>query len=92
MYFSEREKFIKAQENLKKFEDAIVENERSKHLIEIRKLNKVIKVLISALRYERGLSDVINFIDSLPEFQLKESDINRIMLFIDKKIIQGEDI
>ena len=87
MYFSEREKLIKAQELVKNFEDKIVENERMKHLIEINKLNKAIKVLISALRYERGVSDIINFIDSLPDFQLKESDISRIMLFIDKKII-----
>ena len=91
MYFDNKEKIIKTQELLQEFEDKIVESERTRHLIEIRKLNKAIKVLISALRYERGVGDVIDFIDSLPDFQWKQSDINKIMLFIDKKIIEGEE-
>ena len=74
------------RETLNKFEDLIRKDERSKLLIENNKLKQTIKVLISALRYERGVENVIDFIDSLPEFQLKESDINRICLFVDKKL------
>lgn len=77
------------RETLNKFEDLIRKDERSKLLIENNKLKQTIRVLISALRYERGVDDVINFIDALPEFKLKESDISRIRLFIDKKF-KGE--
>lgn len=74
------------RETLNKFEDLIRKDERSKLLIENNKLKQTIKVLISALRYERGVNDIIYFIDSLPNFVLKDSDIGRIMLFIDKKL------
>ena len=81
------------RETLNKFEDLIRKDERSKLLIENNKLKQTIKVLISALRYERGVNDIIDFIDALPDFQLKESDINRICLFVDtKKIKKGESL
>lgn len=71
---------------LNQFEDMIRENERAKQVIEIKRLKETIKVLIMALRYERGVNAIIDYIDSLPNFVLKDSDIGRIMLFIDKKI------
>lgn len=74
------------REKLKHFEDMIRQNERSRQMIENNQLKETIRVLISALRYERGVNEVINFIDSLPEFKLKESDINRICLFVYKKL------
>ena len=71
---------------LNQFEDMIRRNERTKQVIEIKRLKETIKVLIMALRYERGVNDIIDYIDSLPNFVLKDSDIGRIMLFIDKKL------
>lgn len=71
---------------LNQFEDMIRKNERAKQVIEIKRLKETIKVLIMALRYERGVNAIIDYIDSLPNFVLKDSDIGRIMLFIDKKI------
>lgn len=71
---------------LNQFEDMIRQNERAKQVIEIKRLKETIKVLIMALRYERGVNAIIDYIDSLPNFVLKDSDIGRIMLFIDKKI------
>ena len=71
---------------LNQFEDMIRKNERAKQVIEIKRLKETIKVLIYALRYERGVNDIIDYIDSLPNFVLKDSDIGRIMLFIDKKL------
>lgn len=78
------------RENVNLTKDAIQQSERAKQLIEIENLKKTIRVLISALRYERGVDDVINYIAGLPVFNLKESDINRICLFIEKKIKEGE--
>lgn len=71
---------------INQFEDMIRKNERAKQVIEIKRLKETIKVLIMALRYERGVNAIIDYIDSLPNFVLKDSDIGRIMLFIDKKI------
>lgn len=71
---------------LNQFEDMIRKNERAKQVIEIKRLKETIKVLIMALRYERGVNAIIDYIDSLPNFVLKDSDIGRIMLFIDKKL------
>ena len=71
---------------LNQFEDIIRKNEREKQVIEITRLKETIKVLIMALRYERGVNDIIDYIDSIPNFVLKDSDIGRIMLFIDKKL------
>ncbi len=71
---------------LNQFEDMIRKNERAKHVIEIKRLKETIKVLIMALRYERGVNAIIDYIDSLPNFVLKDSDIGRVMLFIDKKL------
>ena len=73
-------------EKLKQFEDIIRKDEKEKQVIEIKRLKETIKVLIMALRYERGVNDIINYIDGLPNFVLKDSDIGRIMLFIDKKL------
>ena len=73
-------------EKLKQFEDIIRKNEKEKQVIEIKNLKETIKVLIMALRYERGVNDIIDYIDNLPNFVLKDSDIGRIMLFIDKKL------
>ena len=71
---------------LNQFEDMIRKDERAKQVIEIKRIKETIKVLIMALRYERGVNAIIDYIDSLPNFVLKDSDIGRIMLFIDKKI------
>ena len=73
-------------EKLKQFEDIIRKNEKEKQVIEIKNLKETIKVLIMALRYERGVNDIIDYIENLPNFVLKDSDIGRIMLFIDKKL------
>ena len=72
-------------ETSNEFEDMIVQSERTNQMLEIKKLNEIIKVLISALRYERGVNATIDYIDRLPDFQIKESDINKICLFIEKK-------
>lgn len=71
---------------LNQFEDIIRKDEKEKQVIEINRLKETIKVLIMALRYERGVNDIIDYIDGLPNFVLKDSDIGRIMLFIDKKL------
>lgn len=76
---------------LNQFEDIIRKNEREKQVIEIKNLKETIKVLIMALRYERGVNDIIDYIDNLPNFVLKDSDIGRIMLFIQKKIKKGDN-
>lgn len=74
------------REVFERFENLIRKDERNKVDQENQSLKEIIKVLISALRYERGVNNVIDFIDSLPQFTLKESDINRICLFVDKKL------
>ena len=71
---------------LNQFEDIIRKDEKEIQVIEIKRLKETIKVLIMALRYERGVNDIIDYIDGLPNFVLKDSDIGRIMLFIDKKL------
>lgn len=76
---------------LNQFEDIIRKNEKEKQVIEITRLKETIKVLIMALRYERGVNDIIDYIDSLPNFVLKDSDIGRIMLFIQKKLKKGDN-
>ena len=76
---------------LNQFEDIIRKNEREKQVIEIKNLKETIKVLIMALRYERGVNDIIDYIDNLPNFVLKDSDIGRIMLFIQKKLKKGDN-
>ena len=76
---------------LNQFEDIIRKNEREKQVIEITRLKETIKVLIMALRYERGVNDIIDYIDNLPNFVLKDSDIGRIMLFIQKKLKKGDN-
>ena len=75
---------------LNQFEDMIRKNERAKQVIEIKRLKETIKVLIMALRFERGVNDIIDYIDNLPNFVLKDSDIGRIMLFIQKKLKKGD--
>lgn len=76
---------------LNQFEDIIRKNERAKQVIEITRLKETIKVLIMALRYERGVNDIIDYIDNLPNFVIKDSDIGRIMLFIQKKLKKGDN-
>ena len=76
---------------LNQFEDMIRKNERAKQVIEIKRLKETIKVLIMALRFERGVNDIIDYIDNLPNFVLKDSDIGRIMLFIQKKLKKGDN-
>lgn len=76
---------------LNQFEDIIRKNEREKRVIEIKRLKETIKVLIMALRFERGVNDIIDYIDNLPNFVLKDSDIGRIMLFIQKKLKKGDN-
>ena len=71
---------------LNQFENIIRNDEKEKQIIQIKNLKETIKVLIMALRYERGVNAIIDYIDSLPNFVLKDSDMGRIMLFIDKKI------